>query len=339
MSVGKEVIYESPDVPEPEEIELPKEPENGDIERVHLDLTNAVKRFAGKFITAEGVDFTVDGHRKLKGYNTGAYTIEFVGREYPEPETPDQKFNRLQMEILELKDELQNGGENRKPDIGLTEEQISELSRQLEEIQLIKAGGGASEKKGEKVIKTADGKSQFGKLSLDALVISNFEARLNKLEKALGSVDDVSGNLIATSGSVSNAIDDIKTRVNSLNPTILEQTENRLNALMAKQKQENEKADPNKEYVEKVNEIYKMVVNFQNSNELLNNVVKRLKTLAVLHEQAGTFSNKLNELHAAKKQISENVDNNKIILKELGDHLKETIQSLRKEVEAVKTKI
>ena len=55
-------------------------------------------------------DFTVDGHRKLKGYNTGAYTIEFVGREYPEPETPDQKFNRLQMEILELKEELQDGG-------------------------------------------------------------------------------------------------------------------------------------------------------------------------------------------------------------------------------------
>ena len=55
MSVGKEVIYESPDVPDPEEVELPKEAENGDIERVHLDLANAVKRFAGKFITAEGV--------------------------------------------------------------------------------------------------------------------------------------------------------------------------------------------------------------------------------------------------------------------------------------------
>ena len=135
------------------------------------------------------------------------------------------------------------------------------------------------------MIKTADGKSQFGKLSLDALVISNFEARLNKLEKALGSVDDIAGSPIAASGSVSNAIDDIRTRVNSLNPTILEQTENRLNALMAKQKQENEKADPNKEYVDKVNEVYKMVVNFQNSNDLLNNVVRRLKTLAVLHEQ------------------------------------------------------
>lgn len=53
MSVIKETIYETPDIPEVEEIQEPETFENKEVERVHLDVDAAIKRFAGRFISAE----------------------------------------------------------------------------------------------------------------------------------------------------------------------------------------------------------------------------------------------------------------------------------------------
>lgn len=55
MSMVKETIYESPDVPEENDFQLPAEGIDEDIERIHIDVEQAKKRFAGRFITADGV--------------------------------------------------------------------------------------------------------------------------------------------------------------------------------------------------------------------------------------------------------------------------------------------
>ena len=53
MSVIKETIYETPDVEDVEEVQEPEAFENKEVERVHLDLDAAFKRFAGRFISSE----------------------------------------------------------------------------------------------------------------------------------------------------------------------------------------------------------------------------------------------------------------------------------------------
>lgn len=53
MSIVKETIYETPDVDEAHPAPEPETFESADVERVHLDLDSAIKRFAGRFISAE----------------------------------------------------------------------------------------------------------------------------------------------------------------------------------------------------------------------------------------------------------------------------------------------
>ena len=50
-----------------------------------------------------------DNRPRPKGYSTGHYVIEYVGPEYNQPETPDQKYNRLLMEISELREQVEYG--------------------------------------------------------------------------------------------------------------------------------------------------------------------------------------------------------------------------------------
>ncbi len=45
--------------------------------------------------------------RRRKGYGGGAYVLELIGTDFGQPETPEQKFNRLHLEINELSEQLQ----------------------------------------------------------------------------------------------------------------------------------------------------------------------------------------------------------------------------------------
>uniref|UniRef100_A0AC34QUS2 Dynactin subunit 2 n=1 Tax=Panagrolaimus sp. JU765 TaxID=591449 RepID=A0AC34QUS2_9BILA len=347
MSMIKETIYESPDIPEVNDYQLPPEPAVEDIERIHIDVEQAKKRFAGRFITADGVDFTGNDKKKLKGYNTGAYIIEFVGKEYPEAETVEQRFNRLQMEIAELEQDIQNGEEKSEPKMNLTKEHIQILAKQLEKVKFketagshkdvktVKEGTNAKTAGSHKDVKTVkEGTNAsfkpFNNIAADSVVITDFEARLNKLEQSLGVID--LSNPILTSGSVAAAIDDLKTRVDSLNEAKLKSVEERLNNVVALQNQ-----SQSDEFTRKVNELYEKVVQIQNSNDLLESVVLRLRTLAKLHEQAAEFSAKLNELFEMKNQSKEDLQNNKQILHEFQENLQQIVRDLKKDLYSVKT--
>uniref|UniRef100_A0AC34QUJ1 Dynactin subunit 2 n=1 Tax=Panagrolaimus sp. JU765 TaxID=591449 RepID=A0AC34QUJ1_9BILA len=329
MSMIKETIYESPDIPEVNDYQLPPEPAVEDIERIHIDVEQAKKRFAGRFITADGVDFTGNDKKKLKGYNTGAYIIEFVGKEYPEAETVEQRFNRLQMEIAELEQDIQNGEEKSEPKMNLTKEHIQILAKQLEKVKFKETAGSHKDVKTVKEGTNASFKP-FNNIAADSVVITDFEARLNKLEQSLGVID--LSNPILTSGSVAAAIDDLKTRVDSLNEAKLKSVEERLNNVVALQNQ-----SQSDEFTRKVNELYEKVVQIQNSNDLLESVVLRLRTLAKLHEQAAEFSAKLNELFEMKNQSKEDLQNNKQILHEFQENLQQIVRDLKKDLYSVKT--
>lgn len=161
--------------------------------------------------------------------------------------------------------------------------------KQLEVINLKKANSDTS------VLKAAASDSKplnttTGGSNLDSLMIARFEARVRKLEEALGTVD-FSANEFVSPGPLVNAIDDLRLRIESLNPSNLEAIETRLNSALAKQNQIHEKKDVNDELTAEVNEIFKLVNKFRDSSQTVSTVVKRLKALAQIHEQGLFYSN------------------------------------------------
>lgn len=46
--------------------------------------------------------------RRRRGYGGGAYVLELIGTDFGQPETAEQKFNRLHHEINELSEQLQS---------------------------------------------------------------------------------------------------------------------------------------------------------------------------------------------------------------------------------------
>jgi hypothetical protein len=335
MSVIKETIYETPDIPVVEEVIEPETFENQDVERVHIDIEEARKRFAGRFISSEDADFSAFANRRRpKGYQTGNYVIEVVCPEYDKVETPEQKYNRLVLEIGELKEQIENEQENSQANVGLTKEHLDRIVQNLQTIDLKKKNSETPILKASKD-DSKPSATTTGSANLNSIMIARFEARVRKLEEALGTVDHSATEYISP-GPLANAVDDLRLRIESLDPSNLADIENRLNSALVKQNQIHEKKDVNEEYVAQVNELYNLVTKFKDSNQTVSAVVKRLKALAQIHEQASQFSAKLNELYATKTHMTEAVATTRGTLKEFSDEFKNIIENVRREIEDVR---
>ncbi|PFX30491.1 Dynactin subunit 2 [Stylophora pistillata] len=101
-------VYETPDVTEKADQEGDYAAQNGD-ESIHLlkiDAKEAFEKFSGKYLDPGNADFSGRcGPEQMKGYVTKT-EYEMLG-EGAAKETPQNKFNRLQHEIRELAEELE----------------------------------------------------------------------------------------------------------------------------------------------------------------------------------------------------------------------------------------
>ncbi|XP_028395122.1 dynactin subunit 2-like [Dendronephthya gigantea] len=81
--------------------------ESEDIEHVSVNKKEAFNKFKGKYLDADSTDFSGNvGKLKMRGYETrGEY--EIIGDRSITKETPGQKYQRLQVEIEELAEELE----------------------------------------------------------------------------------------------------------------------------------------------------------------------------------------------------------------------------------------
>uniref|UniRef100_A0A914WFC7 Uncharacterized protein n=1 Tax=Plectus sambesii TaxID=2011161 RepID=A0A914WFC7_9BILA len=105
-----EDVYETSDLPEDDQhLKATDERFESDaIERVQLDVTDAFNKFKGKTLATDDVDFSDSlVKRRRRGYGGGSYVLELIGTESGQPETPEQKCNRLHHEINELSEQLQ----------------------------------------------------------------------------------------------------------------------------------------------------------------------------------------------------------------------------------------
>lgn len=98
-------VYETSDLPESEQMRMycEEEPDSTCVEQLHISAKEAFTKFKGKQIVGKPVDFSDRlSNRPRTGYKFGDW--ELVGE--GEKETPLQKYQRLQCEIKELYEEV-----------------------------------------------------------------------------------------------------------------------------------------------------------------------------------------------------------------------------------------
>lgn len=121
-------VYETTDLPESEQFQLYPEDETDSIEKLHTSATEAFIKFKNKRFLSKEVDFSDRISLKPRtGYKFGDWELPGEG----EKETPIQKYQRLQCEIKELYEEVNDLKEKSK------EEKVKSVADIISQVQLL----------------------------------------------------------------------------------------------------------------------------------------------------------------------------------------------------------
>ncbi|XP_020282103.1 dynactin subunit 2 [Pseudomyrmex gracilis] len=125
-------VYETSDLPESEQMRMycEDEPDGSCVEQLHISAKEAFNKFKGKQIVGKPVDFSDSLSAKPRtGYKFGDW--ELVGE--GEKETPLQKYQRLQCEVKELFEEVNELKEKSKDEKEI--KTASDLISQAQQIE------------------------------------------------------------------------------------------------------------------------------------------------------------------------------------------------------------
>lgn len=130
-------VYETTDLPESEQFQLYPEDEVDSIAKLHISATEAFNKFKGKQVDGKAIDFSDRISSKPKtGYKIGDWELLEEG----EKETPIQKYQRLQCEIKELYEEVNDLQEKAKDEDAKSVidiiSQVQHLEKQLDSLKL-----------------------------------------------------------------------------------------------------------------------------------------------------------------------------------------------------------
>ncbi|XP_076288731.1 dynactin subunit 2 [Lasioglossum baleicum] len=131
-------VYETTDLPESEQFQLYSEDETDIIQKIHISATEAFNKFKGKHVISETVDFSdCVSLRPRTGYKFGDWELPGDG----EKETPIQKYQRLQHEIKELYEEINDVKQKAKDEAEVKSvvdiiSQVQDLGKQLDCLKL-----------------------------------------------------------------------------------------------------------------------------------------------------------------------------------------------------------
>lgn len=122
-------VYETTDLPECEQFQIYPEDETDSIEKLHISATEAFNKFKGKNVVSKGVDFSDRVSIKPRtGYKFGDWELPGEG----EKETPIQKYQRLQCEIKDLYEEVNDLKEKAKD-----EEEVKSVLDIISQVQIL----------------------------------------------------------------------------------------------------------------------------------------------------------------------------------------------------------
>ncbi|KAK6018251.1 Dynamitin [Ostertagia ostertagi] len=313
MSVtGKEDVYESEDLPESEQFinsfsarSTVDSTDNENIELIHLDIDAARKRFKDRTLNTQNMTSPT---QSLKGEGN---RME-VQCTYSEPELLS-RIHRIACEIDELAQQLQEDSAKTTPMVN--ESSLAALAEELKGVKVSKVSGGAPVSK-EKETPAKSDKSADGKLL-------SLEQRLRRIETLVGETDPCRQ-------PIADFMEDIRFRLDALNPSYIEGMETRLNSILSKLDQVDDKRQKSVdgEMETKVNDLLELMSKWDVVCAAMPSNLKKIQGLHRLHEQAQHFSERLSQLIGVRDQIEKAIAADRMAMCELQVKAKEDISAV-----------
>ncbi|KAK0417391.1 hypothetical protein QR680_012981 [Steinernema hermaphroditum] len=338
MSTQKEDVFETPDCPAEEPVERDGESfESEHIESVHVNIDAAMKKFKGRMLNTDHVDFSDNlWNRRRQGYGSGKYVLEIVGKENAEREheTVDQKFSRLYCEVGELAEMVKM--EASAGNSGVQEIDVKALSELLDMVQKEKLHGIIpSESALEKLRSVKEQKKEAAENVVSNVDFSNLDARLKRIEKFVSGNQPTAERV--TSTPLAETVEELRLRIETVNPSVLDGLETKLNTVLSKYQAAEEKRQErvNEVVEEKINHLSEMMTKWDGVCMSLPGTVKRLHALTNLHEQARDFSTNLQLLISTKNELLRKLESEEVAVFGLKKEALEMIRSLNSRVSFV----
>lgn len=173
--------------------------------------------------------------------------------------------------------------------------------------------------------------------------VADLEHRLKQVENLVGSDKNKLSLLTSnTSGkSLTSAIGLLTAKMNLLDPSHIDQIENRFVVLQQLLQQVSEKKqqvdDADKQ--NKIAELYELAKKVETMSTSLPQVVERLIALKDLHEQALQFSKALTQLDTYQQQISSGLQNNERLLKQLEGNFEKNFSTVLNNIGSLESRM
>lgn len=344
MSIQKEDVYETEDLPEAEQhMRYEETNENSEeVERIHIDMETALKRFKGRMINADHVDFSDSIARKRRtGYGSGAYVLEVVGPNVDETETIEQKFHRLNYELIELAEAVMMQKEKSKENTSTVDE--SDVIAMLDTVRAVHLNKTAPPMQ-------IDDASEHGASAAPTAQWANaesrylaLESRLKRIEQLVGggcdAVDEVTKKM--SRAPLAETMEDLKMRVQLLHPTHVDGLHSRINQVLAKMKQAEEKKleKMDSDFEEKVSSLYELMTKWDNTCVGLPAAVQRIHGLQRLHEQAQQFSTRLAHLVGTRAQLMKSLEGEQMAMFDFRQQTADALTKLANDMEKINARI
>lgn len=361
------------------------------IETLKVDVKDVYGMFKDKRVDASKVDFSDKvGASTKSGYEDAIQLQINMDRAH---ETLEMRFKRLQLEMQELSEDLNRvekaaGDDARAEQISpaLLHQNVAALQSQLHSLHLQKNVGGKlinlTDPSGnieqklksqiEQIKAAAQKDAKAGKSgspiyelyaessgeSADAKTtrVSSLEQRIARLESTLGNNPEKLAMLKAENGAegLLQAVEELQTKVNLLNPKVVDLVDGRLGALQLRLQQIGEKKAANaavaggqpqqqqqltEETAKRIEEIHGQVEKWESVCSTLPNIADRMATLNDLHNRAVTFSQTLQQLEAMQKTISGNLTTQSTLVTAVEATLAENLDVIGKNCKALDARI
>lgn len=313
-------VFETSELPESEQTADFYEEENDPIEKIHISSDDAFNKFKGKYVDGTNVDFSSKIEKRIRtGYNAGSGDWEVVGRGQ---ETPIQKYNRLQCEMKELLEEINEIQKNKtSEDLSclVSTEKVEQSLKKLADLKLEQSLGEEvvqklSDPQGIQIKKLMSQIEEYkatihekpesqvdtdlenivyqfaykpGQASLAQTTrIAELETRLNRLEKVLGASSDKLTRLTAANskGSLLETAEHLSATASLLDSSQLDHIEGRLGALAQKMEGIAEKKKQIQQDEEKDKMILELFEMVKNTEQVSKLLPKTIARLKALEE-------------------------------------------------------
>ncbi|XP_015756498.1 PREDICTED: dynactin subunit 2-like [Acropora digitifera] len=328
-------VFETPDVVEKGEKNGDSPVQNGD-ENVHLlkiDTNAAFTKFSGKYLHSSDVDFSgKSGPRKVKGYVTK--TEYEMLEEGTVKETPQHKFNRLQHEIRELAEELEqikgtveSENEEKKLSAVSLVQEVQTLQKQLEDLHLVNVLG----KEALTLASTPEsGLSERLQTQLEAFKTS--DATSTKQEK--GDNSCVKYELFYKPEHAKfNQLSKVQ---NAINGKVYQPFGilHHLSTLTDKKE-----GVENAAKLDKVTELYDFLNKWDSFVDVVPDLISRLQSLKSLHEQASHFGQSLLQLDSSQSTLNSQIQGQAKLLNELEASFAANVSAVEANCERVESRV